>query len=69
MFDGYCIYDTVNDKYYDYGKYDLELLCNVWNELLEKNEQLKKTIDEMIKIFNDSGLDYCLSDEMVEVLK
>ena len=33
MFDGWCIYDAVNDKYYDYGKHDLELLCNALNEL------------------------------------
>ena len=37
-------------------------------ELREENEQLKQTIEEMIKIFNDSGLDYVLSDEMEEIL-
>lgn len=41
MFDGYCIYDAINDKYYDYDKNDLELLCNVLNELQDECEFLK----------------------------
>lgn len=44
MFDGYCIYDTVTDKYYDYGKNDLELLCNVLNNLSDGNLKLKKAL-------------------------
>jgi len=37
--------------------------------IVEENEQLKQTIEEMIKIFNDSGLDYMLSEEVEEILK
>lgn len=37
-------------------------------ELREENEQLKSTVVEMIKIFQDSGLDYVLSDEVEEIL-
>ena len=38
------------------------------NRLEKENEQLKQTIEEMIKIFQDSGLDYVVSDEMEEIL-
>lgn len=47
---------------------ELNYLNKVGNELYKKNEQLKSTVEEMIKIFNDSGLDYCLSDEVEEIL-
>lgn len=42
MFDGYCIFDNIDDKYYDYDKNDLNLLCDVLNELHEENYILKK---------------------------
>ena len=38
------------------------------NRLEKENEQLKSTVEEMIKIFQDSGLDYVVSDEMEEIL-
>ena len=36
--------------------------------LIEENKELKKQVDEMINIFNDSGLDYHISDELEEIL-
>lgn len=36
--------------------------------LMEENDELKSTVEEMINIFQDSGLDYCLSDEVEEIL-
>lgn len=50
-----------------HNKNESQKVCDKLNSILDENEQLKSTIDEMIKIFNDSGLDYCLSDnEYVE---
>ena len=43
----------------------------VLNELIKlekENKELKKQVDEMINIFNDSGLDYHISDELEEIL-
>lgn len=36
--------------------------------LIEENKELKEQVDEMINIFNDSGLDYHISDELEEIL-
>ena len=44
-------------------------LLDELNKLSDEKEQLKQTIEEMIKIFNDSGLDYMLSEEVEEILK
>ena len=41
---------------------------NKIKELSEENEQLKQQLDEMITIFEDSGLDYHISDELNEIL-
>ena len=50
-------------------------LCNRINGLFDKskrlekeNNELKEQVDEMINIFNDSGLDYHISDELEEIL-
>ena len=43
----------------------------VFNELIKlerENKELKEQVDEMINIFNDSGLDYHISDELEEIL-
>lgn len=37
-------------------------------KLKEENEQLKQQIDEMITVFENSGLDYHISDELNEIL-
>lgn len=37
-------------------------------KLKEENEQLTQQLNEMIDIFNDSGLDYHISDELEEIL-
>lgn len=52
------------------GKDNLSVydIVRLLNELTDENEQLKSTVEEMIKIFNDSGLDYVVSDEMEEIL-
>ena len=43
--------------------------CEKENDKLKKeNKELKKQVDEMINIFNDSGLDYHISDELEEIL-
>ena len=39
-----------------------------YQKIYEDNEQLKSTIDVMIKIFQDSGLDYVVSEEVEEIL-
>ena len=46
MFDGYCIFDNMNGKYYDYDKYDLNLLCNVLNELSNENKRLTNKLNQ-----------------------
>lgn len=48
---------------------DYYAVLNKMNKLSEENKQLKETVEEMIKIFDDSGLDYCLSDEMEKILE
>lgn len=52
-----------------YNKAEIDKIINRLNELYEENEQLKSTVEEMIKIFQDSGLDYVVSDEMEEFLE
>lgn len=52
MFDGWCIHDTINDKYYDYGKNDLELLCNRLNKLSDENKELKKKLESKQRLIN-----------------
>lgn len=50
-------------------------LCSRINGLFDKskrlekeNKELKEQVNEMINIFNDSGLDYHISDELEEIL-
>ena len=56
--------DLKHHKFVDYG----EECCNLLNDLAEENKELKEQVDEMINIFNDSGLDYHISDELEEIL-
>ena len=70
LIDGYCVFDR--EKKYAFHPRPRKADClndvHILNELHEKNEQLKSTVKEMIKIFNDSGLDYVLSDEVEEMI-
>ena len=50
MFDGDCIVDTTDDGYYTTDKQDLENLCELLNELTEKNERLRRCINEIYTI-------------------
>jgi hypothetical protein len=57
----------------DYNR--LSDICDLLNEqhetitrLEKENEQLKQQVDEMITIFENSGLDYHISDELNEIL-
>ena len=38
------------------------------SKLQKENGQLKQQVDEMISIFENSGLDYHISDELNEIL-
>jgi hypothetical protein len=57
------IQDTVNNELLKGSSIARRL-----NELNDENKELKKQVDEMINIFNDSGLDYHISDELEEIL-
>ena len=46
-----------NNKCQVHYKYDVK-------HLKEENEMLKKQLNEMIELFNESGLDYHISDEL-----
>lgn len=38
------------------------------NQLSEENEMLKEQLNEMIVLFDESGLDYFISDELEKIL-
>ena len=50
-----------NNKCQVHYKYDVK-------HLKEENEMLKKQLNEMIALFNESGLDYHISDELEDCL-
>lgn len=58
--------ETLNDlrRAYENNK---KALNNI-ERLDKENEILKEQVNEMIDIFNDSGLDYHISDELEEIL-
>ncbi len=58
--------ETLNDlkRAYENNK---KALNNI-ERLEEENEMLKEQVGEMIDIFNNSGLDYHISDELEEIL-
>ena len=69
----YCYEDNETGRRFnfadDYCHTDfLELVNAVIDDLRKENKELKKQVDEMINIFNDSGLDYHISDELEEIL-
>ena len=71
-----------NSSYHIGDKGIAQSLCDLLNGLNDENEQLKfaliqeqevskelkSQLDTMIDIFNDSGLDYYISDELEEIL-
>ena len=46
----------------------MKMIADKLNKLEDENEQLKQQVDEMITIFENSGLDYHISDELDEIL-
>lgn len=58
--------ETLNDLERAY-KNNIKALNNI-ERLGEENDILKEQVNEMIDIFNDSGLDYHISDELEEIL-
>lgn len=58
--------ETLNDLERAYENNEKAL--NNIERLEEENERLKEQVNEMIDIFNDSGLDYHISDELEEIL-
>lgn len=66
----FSITDNVTGKVYNCASNILmKELCVVVNTIVEENKQLKSTVEEMIKIFQDSGLDYVVSEEVEEILE
>ena len=53
---------------WDYMKSLLDKTHDKNCKLKKENEQLKQQLDEMITIFENSGLDYHISDELNEIL-
>lgn len=51
-----------------YGKSILDERLEFKSDCEKENELLKQQLNEMIDIFNNSGLDYVLSDELEENL-
>ena len=43
-------------------------LCKEINKIVSERDLLKKELDIMIEIFEDSGLDYCIPDELEPVI-
>ena len=55
---------SINQDYCNYiGDFEDDFI-----RLADENKELKKQVDEMVNIFNDSGLDYHISDELEEIL-
>lgn len=66
----FSITDNVTGKVYNCASNILmKELCVVVNTIVEEKKQLEQQLNEMIKIFQDSGLDYVLSDEVEEILE
>ena len=64
---------TVYDNLFHRGyvcswKMDAEELVGLLNSLCDENEQLRQQLNEMFDLFNASGLDYHISDELEEIL-
>lgn len=65
----YEILDTSNNHYYWLEMQEnVKELCKEINKIVSERDLLKKELDTMIKIFEDSGLDYCIPDELEPVI-
>lgn len=65
----YEILDTSNNHYYWLEmKENVKELCKEINKIVSERDLLKKELGIMIEIFEDSGLDYYISDELELVI-
>lgn len=65
----YEILDTSNNHYYWLEiQENVKELCKEINKIVSERDLLKKELDTMIKIFEDSGLDYYIPDELEPVI-
>lgn len=65
----YEILDTSNNHYYWLEMQEnVKELCKEINKIVSERDLLKKEFDIMLKIFEDSGLDYCIPDELNPVI-
>ncbi len=65
----YEILDTSNNHYYWLEMQEnVKELCKEINKIVSERDLLKKELDTMIQIFEDSGLDYYISDELELVI-
>lgn len=65
----YEILDTSNNHYYWLEMQEnVKELCKEINKIVSERDLLKKELGIMIEIFEDSGLDYCIPDELNPVI-
>jgi len=65
----YEILDTSNNHYYWLEMQEnVKELCKKINKIVSERDLLKKELDIMIQIFEDSGIDYYISDELELVI-
>lgn len=65
----YEILDTSNNHYYWLEMQEnVKELCKEINKIVSERDLLKKEFGIMLKIFEDSGLDYCIPDELEPVI-
>ena len=65
----YEILDTSNNHYYWLEMQEnVKELCKEINRIVSERDLLKKELGIMIEIFEDSGLDYCIPDELEPVI-
>lgn len=65
----YEILDTSNNHYYWLEMQEnVKELCKEINKIVFERDLLKKELGIMLKIFEDSGLDYCIPDELEPVI-
>lgn len=65
----YEILDTSNNHYYWLEMQEnVKELCKEINKIVFERDLLKKELGIMIEIFEDSGLDYCIPDELEPVI-
>lgn len=65
----YEILDTSNNHYYWLEMQEnVKELCKEINKIVSERDLLKKELNIMIEIFEDSGIDYYISDELELVI-